>query len=213
MKNSGKHRLLPAVIICLALTVSACVTTTANVKAADKPKNSDQQDDFAVAQKLLSEGKTDEAEKKFAELLAVSQKQDNPGGVAANLSGLAFIDMQRGKLDDGIKKLEKAMTMAEKTGNPVQISSIYNSLGAAYVEKDKRKKAVVYYRKALELDEISGNHLGKATTLNNIGKLLSLEGETKQAMRYYTESMRIFIALGDKARADVVLYNMRLLLK
>lgn len=148
-----------------------------------------------LAYRLQNEGKTDQAESLYKEILKVQ-----PDNVSAYYNlGIIFQDKEQ--LDEAMLCYKKALQLN------ANFADLYFNLGVIFHNKGLFDEAINNYQKALELEPNSSD------INNNIGAALKDKGQLDEAMLYYTKALdlapyydkaynNLGIALAEKGEHD-----------
>ena len=145
---------------------------------------------------LFAEGRLDEAEASFQEVLAGATEEDESDLLAAVYRNLARIHRTRGELDRAEKMLCKALVIDEKLGREAGMASTYGNLGLVYRTRGELDRAQEMLRQSLAINEKLGRREGMADQYGNLGLLYRTRGDLDQAEQMHLKSLAINKKLG-----------------
>jgi tetratricopeptide (TPR) repeat protein len=169
---------------------------------------------YFQGQSLLSQGKTDEAYEKFDQSYQLSEKSDDPTGMAHNLNEKAIIYTARGQYENARKALTQSIEIYKALGMNPEVSKALNNLALTYLREKRFQDSVDRYAVLLEWDRESGNRLGEGIVLNQMGWIYaSFLKKPKKAYALYADARDIFKELGKSEHLIIVEKNIDALLK
>lgn len=169
-----KKFFLAAMLICLALTFTAC-STESSVTTETKVSFStnDLQDSLDAGNKAYDAGKFDDAIKNFDKAIEI----DNECIPAYTGRGIAYA--AKNDFDTAIKDFDKTVKL------DANYAEGYSNRGQAYAEKGDAQKALADFNKAIELDP------KYATAYNNRGALFAKAGDTDKAVADFKKALEL----------------------
>jgi len=139
--------------------------------------------------------------------LTLSEKIDDPSGMASSYNNMGVIYKNQGSLDKALQSYISALRIQEDNKFVDAIAYTYSNIGTVYSLKGEYDKALEYFNQANDQFKSINHDLRIIGSLNNIGNVYEAKGEYAKALEYYLESLKYYEELGDNSQAFVPFNN------
>jgi tetratricopeptide (TPR) repeat protein len=146
---------------------------------------------------LLLLGKITEAQRCFAQMLALAWRLDLPskGGAAYNRLGRLLRDT--GHIDEAMRHLEAGLTLFQVAQDDRGVASSVDDIGKVHWLRGDYAKALESFRAGLEGRKKLNDPRGIALSLNNLGLALQDSGHYREAREAFEQSLGLRRQIGD----------------
>ena len=145
---------------------------------------------------LRRTGQLKDAEAAYQRVLALGEKRNNQGWIAAAYTNLGNIYYTRGELEQTEAMYQKSLAIEKALGHQEGMASAYTNLGNVYHTRGELEQAEAMYQKSLALNEALGRKEGMAIAYGNLGNVYRIRGELEQAEAIYQKSLGLFQEIG-----------------
>lgn len=132
------------------------------------------------------DGRWDEAEARFRDVLGLAWGYRARGQGAQALQRIGRLYRSKGKLNIALEHLIEGMKLYEAVGDVSGLASSCDDIGRAYWLSGNLKPALRFLQRAAQYRERNGDRVGLATTLTSLG-ILSMTGNNLGRARTYLE--------------------------
>jgi CHAT domain-containing protein len=156
-----------------------------------------------------SVGESQKAQELFQESLLIRQTVNEPQGMGATLSRIAYSYVLQFKPNEAIQYCDRALSYSAdpKVNDKRKQASSLTWRGMAYAQLNQPEKALAEYRKALELQEVTGVRRGQGITLDQMGRAYTNLGRYKEAFDSYDSALAIWVKIKDEDWETRTRYN------
>jgi len=144
-------------------------------------------------------GKTDEAKRNFARVIAIARQTNDQLELANAYSNLAMLHQMLDEIDDAEKRHTQALVIYRKMeGMDDRIADTYANLGFIFTKRGEKKDAEHMFRKALEINQKLHRVEGLALCNGVLGLMTyqNEEGDLKQAERMLLKAVSLNDQIG-----------------
>jgi len=134
-------------------------------------------------------GRTDEALERFAEMLHLAWRYDNPSKAGAAMSRMARVLRRKGEYDRAMEHLRRAHELFSRAADDRGIASTLDDMGKVHWLRGAYTQALDYARQALGLRRSLGDRRSIALSLANIGRVHHDSGNFKAAISQFREAL------------------------
>jgi len=152
-----------------------------------------------LADILLSEGKLDQAEDNFNQVITIRRQIQDNQGLSRALGDLAYVRDKRGDLLGARRDYEQSLAIAKQISDLGGVASVYTNLSDIDLRQGKPAEGRKDLERALGIFRQLGNKNGIAACLANLGNLAVDSGDPAGARKLYDEAAADFDAIGQKA--------------
>lgn len=142
-------------------------------------------------------GKTDEALERFAQMLHLAWRYDNPAKAGAAMSRMARVLRRKGEYDRAMESLRRAHELFTRSADDRGIASTLDDMGRVHWLRGAYTQALDYHRQALGLRRNLGDRRSIALSLANIGRVHHDSGNFKAAIAQFREALDLRRDIGD----------------
>lgn len=164
--------------------------------------------ELRMAQALLNRGELTQSEERVRHALAHFQAKNEITNQVTSLELLAQVLERQDRRQEAAEALEQGLAMMEEGQDPVgqvlmvqQLAPIYRALG----ELDKARAA---YARLGRLADAMGDHERVALALVGLGSCLAGLGELERSLEALDQAREVYLELGQKQRAAMVVAEM-----
>ena len=134
-------------------------------------------------------GRTDDALARFAEMLHLAWRYDNPSKAGAAHSRLARVLRRQGQYDPAMEHLRRAHELFTRAVDDRGIASTLDDMGKVHWLRGAYGQALEYHREALTIRRALGDRRSIALSLANIGRVHHDSGNFKAAIAQFREAL------------------------
>jgi tetratricopeptide (TPR) repeat protein len=134
-------------------------------------------------------GRTEEAIARFADMLHLAWRYDNPSKAGAAHSRLARVLRRQGQYDDAMEHLRRAHELFSRAADDRGIASGLDDMGKVHWLRGAYGQALDYHRQALTIRRALGDRRSIALSLANIGRVHHDSGNFKAAIAQFREAL------------------------
>jgi|GEM_PF-2530054 len=127
----------------------------------------------------------------FMKDLQISERVDQPGGIARAYGNIGIVLAHKGDLEGALENYRKALEINERTDNLEAMASNYGNIGNVLFQKGDMGGALEDFGKSLEISNKLALHEFSANQYNNIGQVFFLRGDLEAALKNYGKSLEI----------------------
>lgn len=149
-------------------------------------------------------GDFERAREYFGESMAIGEKVQNPGGIAADRCSLALIDREQGRYFKAEKALETYLKRSENVNFRAGEIRGLGALGEIYLRTGRRSEAENRLRKALDLSQDFGFPLLAAKINVLLARLHQEQGEFDLAEKNLNQALEVGEDLGSELTLALV---------
>ncbi|MCB9562720.1 MAG: tetratricopeptide repeat protein [Kofleriaceae bacterium] len=142
-------------------------------------------------------GRTDEALDRFAEMLHLAWRYDNPAKAGAAMSRMARMLRRQGQYDRAMEHLRRAHELFTRACDDRGIASTLDDMGRVHWLRGAYTQALDFLRQALTLRRTVGDRRSIALSLANIGRVHHDSGNFKAAIAQFREALDLRRDIGD----------------
>lgn len=150
-------------------------------------------------------GRTDEAEKRFEQLLDDASRWDDDEFAARASNNLGVLANIRGRRELALTYYERALAAYQRLGHLRGLAQTQYNLGITYRDLSRREDADAHYRRAIDFANRSGSEDVVALGETERAALRIAAGDGKLAERWLGKAQKRFEKLGDPVRRAEVL--------
>ncbi|RLB25542.1 MAG: hypothetical protein DRG71_03840 [Deltaproteobacteria bacterium] len=197
MKHKDYFAYPQLLLLLLAMVLSACGAHEYRLRRAKLL--------YHQGQLLQTQGKIEEATKKFEASLALSRREGFRPGIAHNLNELAIIKVSKGEYVKARQLLEEALGIYKSLRMSAEVSKVMNNLAITYLEQGDPKGALTAYNELLQWDKATGNILGQLIVLYNMGEIYEeYLNQPCQAKPHFEAAFHLALSLGRRKLAKKI---------
>jgi tetratricopeptide (TPR) repeat protein len=169
-----------------------------------------------VGNALFEEGRLDEAEARFGELLAyASEWSDEEFGARAS-NNLGILANVRGRRDLALASYQRALASYQRLGNVLGLAQTHHNLGISYRDLGFDREADAHFRRAVDLARADGPAAAARAAETDTETVIAVaeaeramlrvrSGDAALAEALATRALQRFERIGDpRGRADVL---------
>jgi tetratricopeptide (TPR) repeat protein len=157
----------------------------------------------AEAQRQLTRGQLDSAERTYRENLSMLQAQpvspQQQGYLATAYSLLGNVTYLQGRLVEAADWYARSLAIREELSDRSGMAVIYQSLGRVAQERGRLDEAADWYARSLAIEEELGDRSGMAVGYHSLGTVAQDRGRLDEAADWYARSLAIEEELGDRS--------------
>jgi protein O-GlcNAc transferase len=143
-------------------------------------------------------GELDASVRSFEHVLALGNRLEDRGWVAAATGNLGLIYRRRGDLEQAEAMHRKSLALNEALDRKEGMATDYGNLGLIYQTRGDLDQAEAMHRKSLAIEEALGRNEGMANQYGNLGLIYQKRGDLDQAEAMHRKSLAINEALDRK---------------
>jgi serine/threonine-protein kinase len=162
---------------------------------------------YRLAQALEIQGKLDEAESQFRELVAEFQRLDHPRGEANTHVELAIIHDTRNQPDAARSEYEQALEIYRRIGDEKGKTLIYQDLMRMLWSAGDRDGALAAARQALQISKDIGDLAGEGNVLNWIAGFARDDSAGEETLEQFRRALHVNELAGAKSQHVYALNN------
>lgn len=140
---------------------------------------------------LFVRGHHQEAEKQFAQAVAICRQQNWPSQTATILNSLAVAHYHLGEYERARQEHEEGLQLNQALGNELGMALTLGNLGDVCRQQGDLDTAAQYYHDSLQLRQKVGDIMGEAWVIHALGVLYQQKGKWTEAQAYYERSLEI----------------------
>lgn len=144
-----------------------------------------------------AKGDLDEALAAHFDALAVSERVDDPNGIARSLNNVGLVYWQLERLDDALDHMLRALQIYRRLEHEQNISTALANVGLILVQQDRPTDALPYLEDALDRRRASGQERALAKVLNNLSFAYQKIGDASRSLDYADRALAICRKLED----------------
>ena len=160
-----------------------------------------------IARTFIDEHELESALDCYAAALAVAECNNDLGGTAHAMNGMAGIHLLRGDLDEAKLMSAKAHEFAKQVGNESLAAMVSQNLGIIASMRGILDEALEHYTMSLETYRAAGMREYVGPVLNNMGLELTKLDRLDEAQAAYDEALAHCAAIGDTPNHLLALIN------
>ena len=142
-------------------------------------------------------GRTDDAIERFAQMLHLAWRYDNPAKAGAAMSRMARVLRRKGEYDRAMESLRRAHELFSRAADDRGIGSTLDDMGRVHWLRGAYTQALDFHRQALGLRRNLGDRRSIALSLANIGRVHHDSGNFKAAIAQFREALDLRRDIGD----------------
>lgn len=144
---------------------------------------------------LNERGSVDSAAVLFSTAGAISEKADDPRGLAIALTGMGNNRIYRGDMPGAMDYFLRAIRVAEKTGDSSYVAASLSNIGWTYYNNGQLPDAETFTLRALGIYNALKDSTGMAQSFNNLGIFMAEKGEFDSSLVLMQLSLDLRIRL------------------
>lgn len=144
------------------------------------------------SEKLLVDGKFEEAEKNYTKAIEIANEKIYNQGLGYAYLKLSVISYRKGKFEDALKNAKISLNFFDNNIIPIEEGKLdtNNNIGSIYFAQGNYKEAETVFNQTLEISKSLDITIDIIRSLNNLGIMLHLQGEHQKALEYYKKASK-----------------------
>ncbi len=155
----------------------------------------------------------DDAEKCYMESLKLARRLRNISGSAEALVGLGSVAWRQGDLGLAQQLFGEGQALAERAESMDGLADAYNGLGVVAFDQGDFITSRDHLEKSLRVAQDGAESWRVARNFGNLAKALNYLGETNKARDYCEISYELFLQIGDRRNAAIMIINLGTILE
>lgn len=155
----------------------------------------------------------DDAEKCYMESLKLARRLRNTAGSAEALIGLGSVAWRQGDLGLAQQLFGEGQALAERADSMDGLADAYNGLGVVAFDQGDFITSRDHLEKSLRVAQDGAESWRVARNFGNLAKALNYLGETNKARDYCEIAYELFLQIGDRRNAAIMVINLGTILE